>query len=101
MIVQVNKPFGAFALNQIIDTKKYELNDDSVTQMLVSNVVSLVVDYVEKIDLVNDNLIYKGKAYHGALSSEAVWTITVINTSGTITSKNTHHNQIWDNRSSL
>lgn len=101
MIVQIHKPFLSFAENQIIDTKKYGLNDDGVAQMVSNNVVSIVFDYTEKLDVVSDYLQYFGKSYAGAIENEAVWTITKTTKSGTVTTRDVFHNVSWADRNVL
>lgn len=59
-----------------------------------------------KIDEVDANTTYIGKASHGAATSSAVWQIKKITVSGTLTTiayanGSDNYNQIFDNRTSL
>ena len=101
MIVQVIKPFREFIENQIIDTHKYGLVSDDVTNAILSGIFVVVSDFIEKIDTVSDTLIYKGKAYDGATDNDEVWTITKIETIGTQITKKTFHDVSWTNRTNL
>lgn len=54
------------------------------------------------IDIASSSLTYVGEAPRGSLTSAAVWLITQINTSGSVTSIKTSASlSIWDNRASL
>jgi hypothetical protein len=59
-----------------------------------------------RIDEVNKNLIYIGKATIGSLTSSAVWQIQRVTTTGSVTATlwadgNANFDNIWDNRAVL
>lgn len=64
-----------------------------------------VVDYISRIDQVSATLIYIGNAEKTALTSQAVWRISRIDTSTGIVIEyangNGNYDNIWNNRLSL
>lgn len=62
--------------------------------------------FVDKIDVASSTTTYIGRAYTGSSTSEAVWKIQRISSSGTVTTidladGNILFDNIWDNRASL
>ena len=63
-------------------------------------------NYLVKIDMVDANTTYIGKAEHGTATSQAKWQILKVLVSGTVTTfsyagGDDTFNNIWDNRTSL
>lgn len=65
------------------------------------------VPYSKRVDVVSDNLAYKGQASPGASESDGVWRISRVTTNdeGDIVeewaSGNSHFNKVWDDREDL